>query len=172
MKLIRIFSTCAATLTIAAEELLAATLSNTVYAQAIGSIGIFPLAKVQYDSSTLDAELISYDSPGLDPGVKLVRLGIYDSVEKLWSSSTTVTSAESFSKGYLPTIVITIDLQGDILSVSCESAAIDAGQTRDFGPKVNVVRTVEGKAPELNKPVVLKEGVVEGEVPEKTLLQR
>jgi len=59
------------------------------------------------------------------------------------------------------------------VGVAVKSSLIDAGQTRDFGPKVMVRGVVEGKKPELNRPVVLNtEGKVEVEEKEKTLLQR
>jgi len=65
-------------------------------------------------------------------------------------------------------------LKGDIQGVSCKSERIDAGETRDFGPSVVVRSTARGKKPELNRPVVLREGKVEreGEVVEKTFLQK
>jgi len=80
---------------------------------------------------------------------------------------------ESFSKGYAPTFVLTLDAQGGVLGVSCKSGKIDAGQTRDFGPKVKVVKTAKGKQPDLNRPVVLSpEGKLEEPPVEKTMLQK
>ncbi|KAI9742485.1 MAG: hypothetical protein M1818_004019 [Claussenomyces sp. TS43310] len=146
--------------------------TSTVYVQYIGSKAIVPLAQVQYNPSTLDTDLSSYDAPEIPPDTELVRIGIYDEVKKSWTTSTSVTSPETFGKGFAPTIILSFDAQGDVLSVTCKSGRIDAGQTRDFGPKVKVFKVVRGKTPELNKPIVLKEGLPEGEVPEKTLLQR
>jgi len=60
-----------------------------------------------------------------------------------------------------------------VIGVAVKSSVIDAGETRDFGPKVMIRGVVEGKKPELNRPVVLSaEGKVEVEEKEKTLLQR
>lgn len=60
-----------------------------------------------------------------------------------------------------------------MLGVSVKSAKIDAGQTRDFGPRVRVRGMVKGKGPVMNERVVLgKGGKVEEVVVEKTLLQR
>lgn len=57
--------------------------------------------------------------------------------------------------------------------MSCKSGKIDAGATRDFGPKIKVLKTVKGKLPELNRPVVLSpEGKVAEPEPEKTMLQK
>ena len=84
-----------------------------------------------------------------------------------------MTSAESFSKGYSPTLVLSLDAQGGVIGVSCKSGKIDAGQTRDFGPKVKVLKTAKGKLPELNRPVVLSpEGKLAGPEPEKSMLQK
>lgn len=84
-----------------------------------------------------------------------------------------MTSVGSFSKGYAPTFVLTLDAQGGVLGVACKSGKIDAGQTRDFGPKVQVLKSGTGKQPELNRPVVLSpEGKLEQPAPEKTMLQK
>ena len=134
---------------------------------------ILPLAEIHYDPSTLSAEFTSYDTPELSPHAKLVRIGIYDPGTKSWKSSTSVTSANSFNKGYAQTIILSLDAHGDVFGVSCRSAKIDAGQTRDFGPKVKVVNILKGKTPELNRPIIAsKDGTTEGEEPEKTFFQK
>ena len=70
-------------------------------------------------------------------------------------------------------ITLTLDLQGNVVGVSVKSARVDAGQTRDFGPKVRVVRMKRGSGPGLNRPVVLSpEGKAPVEEVEKTLLQK
>jgi hypothetical protein len=131
------------------------------------------LAEIQYDPSTLSAEFASYDAPELSSKVKLVRIGTCDTATHVWKSSTSITSAESFNKGYAPVIILSLDTHGSVIGVTCKSSKVDAGQTRDFGPKVKVVKMTKGKKPDLNRPVVVsKEGTVEGEVPEKTMLQK
>jgi hypothetical protein len=146
--------------------------STTIYVESIGASTIASLAEIKYNPYTLDAELTSYDPPEIPASSDLVRVGVYDKVKNDWASSTSVTSAESFSKGYSPIIILSLGAQGEVLGVTCKSGRIDAGQTRDFGPKVKVVTMTKGKSPDLNKPIVLKEGRLEAEVPEKTLLQR
>ena len=148
--------------------------STTVYIQSIDSTSTpSPLAEIKYNPSTLDAELVEFHAPELAPSSKHVRIGVYDAAKSSWKSSTSSTSAKSFAKGYRPTIFLSLDAQGAVLGVSVKSARIDAGQTRDFGPNVVVLKMVEGKLPELNRPIVLspegKEAVIE---PEKTLLQK
>jgi hypothetical protein len=60
-----------------------------------------------------------------------------------------------------------------VIGVSLKSGKIDAGQTRDFRPKVKILKTAKGPAPALNRAVVLSpEGKLEEPVPEKTMLQK
>ena len=149
--------------------------STTVYIQSIESsqTPASPLAEIKYNPSTLSAELVSFDAPELSSESKLLRIGVYDVATSTWKSSTSVTSVESFSKGYSPTFVLSLDSQGVVVGVSVKSGKIDAGQTRDFSPKVKVLKTSKGKVPDLNRPVVLSpEGKLEEPVPEKTLLQK
>lgn len=143
--------------------------------QSIGTSITTPdsLARIQYNQATLTAEIISYDAPGLLPTAGLARVGIYDANAKAWLGSTSATSVKNFSKGYAPVITLSVDATGRVLGVNCRSDRIDAGQTRDFGPKVIIKETARGKGPELNRPIVLsREGKVEVEVPEKTFLQK
>jgi hypothetical protein len=149
--------------------------STTVYIQSIGSPAapIAPLAEIKYNPTTLSAELVSFGPPDLSDDAKLVRIGVYDVASASWKSSTSMTSAESFAKGFRPTFVLSLDAQGGVLGVACKSGKIDAGQTRDFAPRVKVLRTGKGKQPELNKPVVLSpEGKLAQPEPEKTMLQK
>jgi hypothetical protein len=149
--------------------------TTTVCLQSIAStsLPVTPLAEIQYDPFTLSAEFVTFDAPELSPEVKLIRIGVCDTATQVWKSSTSVTSVDSFSKSYAPIIVLSLDTHGDIIGVTCKSVKVDAGQTRDFGPKVKVVKMTKGKRPELNRPVVVsKEGTEEGEVPEKTMLQK
>ena len=148
--------------------------STTVYIQSTTpSSPAIPLAEITYNPTTLSSEITSYEYPEISPETTLLRVGIYDESSSSWKSSTSVTSVDSFAKGYQPTIVISLDANGGVIGVSCKSAKIDAGATRDFGPKVKVVKSVKAKQPELNKPIVLNpEGKLEEAVPEKTMLQK
>jgi len=149
--------------------------TTTVCLQSIAStaLPVIPLAEIQYDPITLSAEFVTFDTPELSSEANLIRIGIYDTATQVWKSSTSVTSADSFSKGYAPFIVLSLDTHGDVIGVTCKSVKVDAGHTRDFGPKVKVVKMTKGKRPELNRPItVSKEGAEEGELPEKTMLQK
>ena len=152
--------------------------STTVYIQPLTSKSTpLSLAEIKFNPSTLSSEILSYESPLFpedeDLSSKLLRVGIYDPATATWKSSTSTTSVETFAKGYAPTIVLNLDAQGGVIGVSCKSSSIDAGQTRDFGPKVKVIKMREGAKPFLNRPVVLNpEGKVEEIPTEKTLLQK
>ncbi|KAH7370561.1 cyclin-domain-containing protein [Rhexocercosporidium sp. MPI-PUGE-AT-0058] len=151
--------------------------STTVYIQSLTSKSApRSLASIKFNPSTLSSEILSYEPPFFEEenqSSKLLRVGVYDPATATWKSSTTTTSVETFAKGYAPTIVLSLDAQGGVIGVSCKSSVIDAGQTRDFGPKVKVVKMREGAKPVLNTPVVLNpEGKVEEAPTEKTLLQK
>jgi hypothetical protein len=134
---------------------------------------ILPLATIWYNHELRDVLVDDYSHPDLSPDTKLLRVGVYDTATKRWKSAISTTSVENFGKGIRPTIVLSVDQNGEVLGAAVKGAVIDAGQTRDFGAKAVLVKTKRGKTPELNKPIVLsKEGTLEEEVPEKTLLQK
>ncbi|RDL38277.1 Uncharacterized protein BP5553_02617 [Venustampulla echinocandica] len=167
-----ILALCVRTILAAAPSGL--TDSTTISIQPVESSS-YPvtLAAIKYNPSTLTAELADFELPELSSESKLLRIGVYDPTTSSWKTSTSVTSSESFSKGYSPTLVLSLDAQGAVIGVTCKSSKIDAGQTRDFGPKVTVLKMGKGKGPELNRPVVLSaEGKLEEPVPEKTMLQK
>ena len=132
------------------------------------------LAQIVYSASSLASSISSYAPPEISSS--LLRIGTTagssTTSSPAFGNSTTLTSAEIFEKGYRPTIIVWLDGNGDVVSVSCKSDKIDAGASRDFGPRIIVERAMKGRGPELNRPVVLKEGKVEVPVPEKTLLQK
>lgn len=133
-----------------------------------------PFAEVAYDPASLaSSSLYSFEAPEIAAAASEVRIGMYDPKSKRWLSGTTVAGVDNFSKGYSLNIMLTIDSRGEVLSVACKGVRIDAGQTRDFGPKAVVLVETTGMTPQLNKPVVLSPGgkMVEPE-PEKTFLQK
>ncbi|OTB16095.1 hypothetical protein K445DRAFT_317076 [Daldinia sp. EC12] len=116
-----------------------------------------PLAEIRYDSSAAapEAEIISYEAPELPDEAKLVRIGVYDPATKRWESSTSVASVDNFGKGYSPTLILSVDQDGNAFGAALKGVRIDAGQTRDFGPQALLLVTEPGKQPEVNKPIVL-----------------
>lgn len=133
-----------------------------------------PLAEILYDTAALSSSsIVSYEAPEIPESASLVRIGVYDAKSGRWVSGTTVAAADNFSKGYAPTLMLSVDVRGDVLSAGCKGVRIDAGQTRDFGPKAVVLPETKGKQPDLNKPVVLSPaGKKVAEEVEKTFLQK
>ncbi|GJD02053.1 cyclin-dependent protein kinase regulator pho80 [Colletotrichum higginsianum] len=90
------------------------------------------------------------------PVPKLVRIGIFDPSTSEWTSSVSVASTENFDKGYAPNIILSVDgVSEEVVGAGLKGVRIDAGATRDFGPQAVMRVSVQGKTPELNKPVVL-----------------
>ncbi|KAI1135243.1 hypothetical protein F5Y05DRAFT_394922 [Hypoxylon sp. FL0543] len=133
-----------------------------------------PLAEIRYDpaAAASPAEVISYEAPEIPDEARLVRVGAYDPSAKRWASSTSVASVENFSKGYSPTLILSVDQKGDVLGAALRGVRIDAGQTRDFGPQALVLVTEPGKQPELNKPVVLSPEGKDAVQDERTFFQK
>ncbi|KAK3946149.1 hypothetical protein QBC46DRAFT_368949 [Diplogelasinospora grovesii] len=134
------------------------------------------LAEIDYDLSSPSepaAQVTGYEAPEISSNDDLVRVGLYDRSSGEWTSSTTVLSAENFSKGYSPHFILTTGPDGkEVLGVGCRGVRIDAGQTRDFGPQVIVQVTGKGKQVELNKPVILSPEGKKVVQEEKTFLQK
>lgn len=161
---------CAATLTSADQR------TVQVYIQPVhASISKpAPLAEIAYDTVALStSSIVSYEAPDIPEAATLVRIGLYDTKLARWLAGTTVAAADNFSKGFAPNVVLSVDTHGEVLSAAVKGVRIDAGQTRDFGPKAVVLPESPGKQPELNKPVVLSP-TGQKVVPEaeKTFLQK
>ncbi|KAI0011735.1 hypothetical protein F4779DRAFT_572104 [Xylariaceae sp. FL0662B] len=132
-----------------------------------------PLAEIHYDpAAASDAQIASYEAPEIPDEAKLVRVGIYNPSTKQWESSTSVASVENFSKGYSPTVMLSVDQKGDVIGAALRGVRIDAGQTRDFGPQALVLVTEPGRQPDLNKPIVLSPEGKKVEEEEKTFFQK
>ncbi|KAI1018459.1 hypothetical protein LB503_005896 [Fusarium chuoi] len=171
MRIITFLSTICAAALVAAEQRTA-----QVYIQPILSSPSTPqiLAEVAYDAASLiSTEIVSYEAPELPESASLVRVGIYDPKSSRWIAGTTAASTENFDRGYAPTILLSVDESGDVRSVALKGVRVDAGQTRDFGPKAVVIAEKKGAQPELNKPVVLSpNGRKTAEEEPKSLLQK
>ncbi|KAK4644679.1 hypothetical protein QC761_307010 [Podospora bellae-mahoneyi] len=117
--------------------------------------------------------VLSYEPPEFDPETKLVRVGVYDEKTERWASSAAVVSVENFGQGYQPNFVLNVDEKGEeVVGVVVRGVRVDAGQTRNFGPRV-VVRGMErGRQPGLGKPVVLSAEGRKVEVEERSFLQK
>jgi len=160
-------------LVFAEEDALDETHTATVLIQPLLPTAPSPsiLATLSYNPSTLFASLLSFEPPVIPDSSSGSDILLRISLPTSHSRSTTLASSASFQKGYRPLLLLSLDTAGDVASVSVKSEVIDAGQTRDFGPRVEVRQMEKVRGPVLNRPVVLKEGKVE-EVVEKTLLQK
>ncbi|KAK3345228.1 hypothetical protein B0H65DRAFT_425605 [Neurospora tetraspora] len=185
----KLLASLASALLVAATAATAQVVTVPIYIQPVNSSSAPSfLAEVSYDtaqdpSSAVTPVVSAYEAPEiLDDleGHELLRIGVYDKAEKKWASSTSVISAENFGKGYAPHFVLSVDESNQkgsydnqhVLGVAFKGIRIDAGQTRDFGPQAVLVRTTQGKQPELNKPVVLSPEGKQVVPQEKTLLQK
>ena len=111
--------------------------------------------------------------PTIPPKIKNITANPPSPETQTWLSSTTALSSATFAKGYAPHFALSLDSRGRVLGVACRGVAIDAGQTRDFGPQASVVWSERGEQPVVGRPVVLSaEGKKVEEEGEKSLLQR
>ncbi|KAM3085440.1 hypothetical protein ACMFMG_002517 [Clarireedia jacksonii] len=137
----------------------------TIYIQPLdpsssSSSELTPLLTLAYNPSILSSTIQEYFPPSdLPPSSTLALLGILDPLSPTPSpkpnTSTTLLSLENFARGYTPTFLVTLDHEGRILGASAKSGVVDAGATRDFGPKVRLERVVRGKGPSLGPNIVL-----------------
>ncbi len=174
MKLLTILTAFCVTALAATSNMIDSTIVSIQPISASQDTPVTTLAEIKYNPSTLSAEILSFNPPDLSSSPSsLLRIGIFDPITGTWKSSTSTTSADTFKKGYKPTIVVTLGNEGAVLSVSVKGARIDAGATRDFAPKVLVRGIQKTRGPELNRPVVLSaEGKVATPEVEKTMLQK
>lgn len=184
----KLLASLTSALLVAATAATAQVVTVPIYIQPVSSSSAPSfLAEVSYDTAAAQDPAVapivsSYEAPEILDDLashELLRIGVYDKAANKWASSTSVITAENFGKGYAPHFVLSVDDQGKgsheqygVLGVAFKGIRIDAGQTRDFGPQAVLVRTSQGKQPELNKPVVLSPEGKQVVPQEKTLLQK
>ena len=136
--------------------------------------------------SQSEVQVLEYEAPELPAGTRLVRVGAWDAAAGSWTSAVSVAGAENFARGYAPTLALTTTTttvlaspSGDeeeevvVVGVALKGVAVDAGHTRDFGPKAVLLRAQPGRQVDLGKPVLLgPEGRKVEPEPEKSLLQK
>ncbi|AEO71668.1 0a08f9ca-549c-4257-a346-5db951c0886f [Thermothielavioides terrestris] len=136
-----------------------------------------PCEVLAYEAPDLDLDAGAYADAGADQQQQphqLFRTGVYDPAARRWLSPTTAASARNFAKGYAPRFELGLDGDGHVLGATVRGVAIDAGYTRDFGPRAAaVVRAARpGPQPVLGKPVVLSPEGRKVVVEERTFLQK
>lgn len=176
----RVFTLASAVLT-AASLAYAEPKTASIYIQPFDSSSLpVPVAEVNYDISAPDAasaSVTSYDAPALPDSVSLVRVGIYDTKAKRWTSAVSVASVKNLGQGYAPRFLLSVDAtkgdgEDEVLGASLKGVRTDAGETRDLGPQAKIHLMGRGKQPELNKPIVLSPEGKNVEKEEKTFLQK
>ncbi|KAK0732604.1 hypothetical protein B0T21DRAFT_349597 [Apiosordaria backusii] len=147
-------------------------ISSTSHPTLLAELQYHPSSPEQSDDSPASS-VLSYEPPEFDSDTKLVRVGVYDPTTSHWISSASVVSVDNFGQGYQPHFVLNVDEKGEEpLGVAVRGVRVDAGQTRSFGPKVQVVGMERGKQPGLGKPVVLSAEGKKVEVEERSFLQK
>ncbi|KAF2760918.1 hypothetical protein EJ05DRAFT_497488 [Pseudovirgaria hyperparasitica] len=171
--------------------LLAAPQPLTIYTSPVSSTSNTPatLLTLNYDPTTLSAEILSYnppkDIPSGDPKATsspLTRIFLNNPS----SSPSVATSILSFSPTYQKTLILHVDDAGEIYHIGfatsgrgVQSPPNKAGNGENDHSAaedeilVEVVKKGVGPQVHFNKPVVLnKEGKVEGKEPEKSFIQK
>ncbi|KAK0674469.1 hypothetical protein QBC41DRAFT_341921 [Cercophora samala] len=139
----------------------------------LAELNYHPSSSSSSDEDTPHASVLSYEPPEFDPETKLVRVGVWDEKRGRWATSAAVVSVENFGQGYQPNFVLNVDEKGEeAVGVVVRGVRVDAGQTRNFGPRVVVVGMERGKQPGLGKPVVLSPEGRKVEVEERSFLQK
>jgi hypothetical protein len=162
----------------------AQTRSATIQAWPLSAAQAQPLAQVSYDPISKQASVNNFNPPkGASSSGDLIRVGIYDNSDSKWRG--VVTSATSFDPKYQQKLLLHLDEEGNVWHVAISATVKPAAakgkmvngkrQPSEVVPQVVVelLSPIPAPSPVLNKPVVLSpEGKVEGQVVEKTFLQK
>ena len=138
------------------------------------------LARVSYDPTTLESDVLSYSSSlpvKKSSSEDVVRVGLYTSSPtdpKHWVGSLTSLSALAGGAGHVPTIRLHLGAAGEVYHVSVKTSLLEEGAVSEGGdPVVEVVAATAGPRPHLNRPVVVSpDGKGSEEVVEKTFFQK
>ncbi|KAJ5683170.1 hypothetical protein N7462_006335 [Penicillium macrosclerotiorum] len=148
--------------------------SSDLYYWPVGATKPSVLARVAYDPASLKSDVISYHPPQTDRSDGLARIGLYTSTTtnpKQWIGS--LISQSSLTGAELrPTFRLHLGPSNEIYHVSmAESSAIATAQKA--GPLIELVTSVPGTQPHLNRPVVVgPDGQNPEQVEEKSLFQK
>ena len=129
------------------------------------------LAQISYNST--HASVKSYTAPRIPTGDDVVRVGFYHSSDS-WSG--VATAASNFAPGKDKKVQLLVNANGELYHIGFKASDLPSssktGNAKD-GLGVEVVKTLPGPSPHLNKPIVLNaEGKVDVTEPEKTFLQK
>ncbi|RYP00660.1 hypothetical protein DL765_010902 [Monosporascus sp. GIB2] len=149
--------------------------SSSFSSSSTSSTGVDSDADAEAEDADAEVRILSYEAPELPADARLLRVGVYDPSRGAWASGTTLAGAENLARGYAPTLLLSVEGKGDkavVTSAALRGVAVDAGHTRDFGPKAALLRPAPGRQVDLDKPVVPKAPGQGEPEPEKSLLQK
>lgn len=128
------------------------------------------LARVSFDKTSLESDLLSYTPPSDTNHDDLVRIGLYTSTPtnpKQWSGS--LVSRSSLTSESL--LRLHLDPAKEVYHVSLGAPSYKSAESAEAG--VELVLQESGPQPHLNRPVVLSpDGQNPEEVPEKSFIQK
>lgn len=143
------------------------------------------LARVSYDPSSLQSDVLSYSPPSSaireNSGAQdhlddLVRVGLYTSTptnSKQWVGTLTSLSSLTGVGNYKPTIQLHLGPSNEVYRVSLRLSSSSRDATGETKPDVELVRIEAGPRPHLNRPIVVSpDGQSRQEVVEKTFFQK
>ncbi|PWY69817.1 hypothetical protein BO94DRAFT_539878 [Aspergillus sclerotioniger CBS 115572] len=142
-------------------------------------------ARVSYESTALQSELISYAAPKInscgdhesqDAPQDLIRLGLYTTTStnaRQWVGTLASRSSLAGSKDHRPTLRLHIGLSNDIYYVDLLPSTSSATSFTIVSPQLELVSNQTGPRPHLHQPVILgPNGKTAEEVAEKTFFQK
>ncbi|KAJ5096246.1 hypothetical protein NUU61_005602 [Penicillium alfredii] len=128
------------------------------------------LARVAYDPTSLNSDVVSYHPPKDQAG--LVRVGLYIPGSKKWVGSV-VSSSSLAGEQLQPIFRLHLGPANQVYHVSLMASSAPVAKDSTTKAQVELVSNEAGVQPHLNRPVVVNpDGQNTEEVPEKGLLQR
>ncbi|KAF9892386.1 hypothetical protein FE257_002163 [Aspergillus nanangensis] len=136
------------------------------------------LARISYDSVSLEHNLLSYSPPKTtekDSQDQVVRIGLYTSTAtntKQWVGS--LTSLSSLREDLAPILQLYLGPSNEVYHVSVMTSSVSTSSPSNVAnPSIELVSSKAGPRPHLNRPVVVgPDGTNPDEPAEKTFLQK
>lgn len=133
------------------------------------------LARITYDPASSSSQMVSYHPPTDDARDSLIRVGLYTTTPtnpKQWVGSL-VSSSSLAGEDCRPTFRLHLGPADEVYHVSLAASSDTDAQVKADGPQVELVSSIPGSQPRLNRPVVSRpDGQNTEEVVEKSFLQK
>ncbi|KAB8069273.1 hypothetical protein BDV29DRAFT_183053 [Aspergillus leporis] len=136
------------------------------------------LARVSYDPTSSESNVISYSRPraAKEESYSLVRVGLYTSSgpdPKQWTGTLTTWAAITGSDGQKSVLQLYLDSSNEVYHVTLKPSSESSIVSTSTSPSIELVHLGAGPRPHLNRPVVVGPGGSNTEeVIEKTFLQK